>query len=59
MLGLFELLHEIDRRELRAAVASSGARSYVNAVLQAIGLIERFRATVSPTFPQPYNGAYG
>ncbi len=47
MPGLFELLNEIDRRELRTAVASSGARPYVNAVLQAIGLIERFRATVT------------
>ena len=47
MPGLFELLHEIERRELRTAVASSGARSYVIAVLRTIGLPERFRAVVT------------
>ncbi len=45
--GLYELLNEIDRRELRTAVASSGARPYVNAVLQAIDLAGRFRAVVT------------
>jgi len=47
MPGLVELLNELDRCELRAAVASSGARPYVNAVLQAIGLPKRFRAIVT------------
>jgi HAD superfamily hydrolase (TIGR01509 family) len=47
MPGLYELLNEIDRRELRTAVASSGARPYVNAVLQAIGLTGRFRVIVT------------
>ena len=47
MPGLYELLNEIDRRELRTAVASSGARPYVNAVLQAVGLTGCFRAIVT------------
>jgi HAD superfamily hydrolase (TIGR01509 family) len=47
MPGLYELLDEIDRRKLRMAVASSGVRPYVSAVLQTIGLTERFPAIVS------------
>src|SRR5262245_35540870 len=47
MPGLYELLDEIDRRKLRMAVASSGVRPYVSAVLQTIGLTERFPAIIT------------
>jgi HAD superfamily hydrolase (TIGR01509 family) len=47
MPGLFELLDEIDRRGLRKAVASSGVRTYVSAVLEEIGLTGRFHTIVT------------
>jgi HAD superfamily hydrolase (TIGR01509 family) len=47
MPGLYELLDEIERRALRTAIASSGVRPYVSAVLQTIGLAGRFRAIVT------------
>jgi HAD superfamily hydrolase (TIGR01509 family) len=47
MPGLYELLDEIDQRKLRMAVASSGVRPYVTAVLQTVGLIGRFPAIVT------------
>ncbi|HKA54165.1 MAG TPA: HAD family phosphatase, partial [Candidatus Binatia bacterium] len=47
MPGLYELLDEVERRGLRTAVASSGVRPYVSAVLQAVGLAGRFRAVVT------------
>ncbi len=45
--GLFELLDEIDRRGLAKAVASSGQRSYVEAVLQNTQLIDRFSVIIT------------
>jgi HAD superfamily hydrolase (TIGR01509 family) len=47
MPGLYEFLDEVERRGLRTAVASSGVRPYVGAVLQAVGLAGRFRAVVT------------
>ncbi len=47
MPGLLELLDEIDRRALRKAVASSGMRRYVEAVLRIIGLLERFNVIIT------------
>jgi len=47
MPGLFELLTESERRGLVVAVASSGAQSYVAAVLTAINLSDRFHAVVT------------
>lgn len=47
MPGLIELLDEIDRRGLKKAVASSGLRRYVEAVLRANGLLERFSVIVT------------
>jgi HAD superfamily hydrolase (TIGR01509 family) len=47
MPGLFELLDESARLGLRAAVASSGARHYVHAVLQAISLAGHFQTIVT------------
>lgn len=47
MPGLYALLDEVERRGLRAAIASSGVRPYVSAVLQTVGLAGRFRAIVT------------
>lgn len=47
MPGLLELLDEIDRRGLQKAVASSGMRRYVEAVLRANGLLDRFSVIVT------------
>jgi len=47
MPGLFDLLEESERRGLLVAVASSGARRYVAAVLAAIHLTDRFHAVVT------------
>jgi HAD superfamily hydrolase (TIGR01509 family) len=45
--GLFELLDEIDRRGLKKAIASSGIRAYVEAVLRVNGLRDRFRVIIT------------
>ena len=47
MPGLFELIDALDARGLKQAVASSGARHYVEAVLRAIGLQGRFETIVT------------
>lgn len=47
MPGLRELLDEIDRRALRKAIASSGVRRYVNAVLEIIDLTGRFSTIIT------------
>ena len=47
MPGLLELLDEIDRRGLPKAIASSGLRRYVEAVLRANGLLDRFSVIVT------------
>ena len=47
MPGLFELLDEIDRRGLWKAVASSGIRRYVEAVLRVNGLLDRFSVIIT------------
>jgi HAD superfamily hydrolase (TIGR01509 family) len=47
MPGLFELLNAIDQLTLKKAVASSGQRRYVDAVLNSIGIIDRFGAIVA------------
>jgi len=47
MPGLFELLPEIARHGLRTAVASSGARHYVHAVLQTISLAGYFQTIIT------------
>jgi HAD superfamily hydrolase (TIGR01509 family) len=47
MPGLIELLDEIDRREMPKAIASSGIRRYVEAVLRANGLLDRFRVIIT------------
>jgi HAD superfamily hydrolase (TIGR01509 family) len=47
MPGLFELLDEIDRLHLKTAVASSGQRRYVDAVLASINISDRFDAIVA------------
>lgn len=47
MPGLFALLDEIEQRGLRKAVASSGRRRYVRAVLDEIGLGGRFTTIVT------------
>jgi len=47
MPGLYELLGESERHGLLIAVASSGARRYVAAVLAALHLTDRFHAIVS------------
>lgn len=47
MPGLFGLLDEIDRRGLRKAVASSGVRRYVKAVLEEIGAADRFATIIT------------
>jgi HAD superfamily hydrolase (TIGR01509 family) len=45
--GLIELLDEIDRRGLKKAVASSGIRRYVEAVLRVNGLLDRFSVIIT------------
>jgi HAD superfamily hydrolase (TIGR01509 family) len=47
MPGLVELLDEIDRRGLQKAIASSGLRRYVEAVLRINGLRDRFGVIVT------------
>ena len=47
MPGLLELLDAIDRRGLKKAIASSGIRRYVEAVLRANGLLDRFSVIVT------------
>ncbi len=47
MPGLFELLDEIDRRGLQKAIASSGIRRYVEAVLRVNGLLDRFSVIIT------------
>jgi HAD superfamily hydrolase (TIGR01509 family) len=47
MPGLESLLHAIDQRGLRKAIASSGKRRYLEAALQAVGLAGRFSVIVS------------
>jgi HAD superfamily hydrolase (TIGR01509 family) len=47
MPGLFELLDEIDQRGLRKAIASSGIRRYVEAVLRVNGLLDRFSVIIT------------
>jgi HAD superfamily hydrolase (TIGR01509 family) len=47
MPGLIELLDEIDRRSVSKAIASSGIRRYVQAVLKATQLTERFSTIVT------------
>ncbi len=45
--GLIELLDEVDRRGLKKAVASSGIGRYVEAVLRATGLRDRFSVIIT------------
>jgi HAD superfamily hydrolase (TIGR01509 family) len=47
MPGLIELLDEIERRGLKKAVASSGIHRYVEAVLRANGLLDRFSVIIT------------
>ncbi len=47
MPGLLELLDEIDRRRLQKAIASSGIRRYVEAVLRVNGLLDRFGVIIA------------
>jgi HAD superfamily hydrolase (TIGR01509 family) len=47
MPGLIELLDEIDRRGLPKAIASSGIRRYVDAVLRVNGLLDRFSVIIT------------
>ena len=47
MPGLFALLDECTQHELRLAVASSGVRPYVMAVLEAVALTGRFSGIVT------------
>ncbi len=47
MPGLLELLDEIDRRGLPKAIASSGIRAYVEAVLRVNGLLDRFSVIIT------------
>ncbi len=47
MPGLLELLGEIDRRGLQKAIASSGLRRYVEAVLRVNGLLDRFSVIIT------------
>jgi HAD superfamily hydrolase (TIGR01509 family) len=47
MPGLIELLDEIDRRSLQKAIASSGIRRYVEAVLRVNGLLDRFSVIIT------------
>jgi HAD superfamily hydrolase (TIGR01509 family) len=47
MPGLLELLDEIDWRGLPKAIASSGIRRYVEAVLRVNGLLDRFSVIIT------------
>jgi HAD superfamily hydrolase (TIGR01509 family) len=47
MPGLFELLDAIERRGLLKAIASSGMRRYVEAVLRVNGLLDRFSVIIT------------
>jgi HAD superfamily hydrolase (TIGR01509 family) len=47
MPGLFELIDALDARRIKRAVASSGVRSYVEAVLRSIGAAGRFEVVVT------------
>jgi HAD superfamily hydrolase (TIGR01509 family) len=47
MPGLYDLIDAIDRRGLQYAVASSGMRRYVTAVLASIELADRFKVVVT------------
>jgi HAD superfamily hydrolase (TIGR01509 family) len=47
MPGLFELLEAINKKGLQKAIASSGVRRYVTAVLKEIGLTNRFGVIVT------------
>ena len=47
MPGLVGLLEEIDRRGLQKAIASSGIRRYVEAVLRVNGLLARFSTIIT------------
>jgi HAD superfamily hydrolase (TIGR01509 family) len=47
MPGLIELLDEIDRRGLPKAIASSGIRRYVEAVLRVNNLLDRFSVIIT------------
>ncbi len=47
MPGLFELIDALDARSVKRAVASSGLRRYVQAVLDLIGLARRFEVVVT------------
>ncbi|HSD84738.1 MAG TPA: HAD family phosphatase [Anaerolineae bacterium] len=47
MPGLIELLEEIDRCGLKKAIASSGIRRYVEAVLRVNGLLDRFGVIIT------------
>ncbi len=47
MPGLFELIDALDARNVKRAVASSGVRRYVEAVLRSIGAVERFEVVVT------------
>jgi HAD superfamily hydrolase (TIGR01509 family) len=47
MPGLIELLDEIDRRGLQKAIASSGIRRYVEAVLRVNDLFDRFSVIIT------------
>ncbi len=47
MPGLIDLLAEIDRRGLGKAIASSGLRRYVEAVLQTTHLADRFSVVIT------------
>jgi HAD superfamily hydrolase (TIGR01509 family) len=47
MPGLLELLDEIDGRGLQKAIASSGIRRYVEAVLRVNGLLDRFSVIIT------------
>lgn len=47
MPGLLELLDEIDRRGLQKAIASSGIRRYVEAVLRVNDLLDRFSVIIT------------
>ncbi len=47
MPGLVELLDEVDRRGLKKAIASSGIRPYVEAVLRVNGLRDRFSVIIT------------
>jgi HAD superfamily hydrolase (TIGR01509 family) len=47
MPGLLELLDEIDQRGLKKAIASSGMRRYVEAVLRVNDLLDRFSVIIT------------